>query len=129
MSRCGKTTIYIYVYTCIADAQFCPGYCVDFHFGPRAICDEFRVRVSNLVFVFSFIYFVKSLSHYVLVIYFMINRRFMSNCYLCLNVLSSNHVVSYCSLSLVLIFVHVKCLFILINRVFKSIVFRISCVS
>ena len=91
-----------------------------FILGLRPICGEVRFWVSNLVLVLVFfIYLFCQVFESLCVSYlFHVNCRFMSNCYLCLNVFSSNHVVSYCSMSLVLIFVYVKCHFILINHVF-----------
>ena len=39
----------------VVDAQYCPGYCVYFHFlGLGPICGEFRVWASNLVLSFYF---------------------------------------------------------------------------
>ena len=99
------------------DAQFCPDYCV--YFCPFYYYLCISSWVSNLVLVFLFIYLFCQVFESLCVSYlFRVNCRFMSNCYLCLNVFSSNRVVSYCSMSLVLIFVHVKCHFILINHVF-----------
>ena len=72
-----------------------------FEFGPRTLS-------------FSFYLFILSVFESLCVSYlFWVNCHFMSNCYLCLSVFSSNHVVSYCSISLVLIFVYVKYHFIL----------------
>ena len=72
------------------DAQFCPGYFVYFHFwasGPCVTSFEFGPR--NLSFSFYlFCQFFKSLCASYL---FHVNCRFMFNCYLCLNVLSSNY--------------------------------------
>ena len=83
------------------DAKFCPGYYVYFHFGSRAhlwwvsnLGLESRPFLSCQVF--------ESLC--VVSCSFHVNSRFMSNCHLCLNVFSSDHVVSYCSLSLVIDF-------------------------
>ena len=61
-----------------------------FILGLGLICDEFRIWVSNLVRF----YFIKSLSRFCISCLFRIDFRFMSNCYLCSNVFSSN-VVSY----------------------------------
>ena len=50
----------------IVDAKFRPGYCVYFHFGPQT----HLWRVSNLGLEPCPFYFIESLSHLVLVIYF-----------------------------------------------------------
>ena len=82
--------------------------------GPFVARFEFGSRTLS----FSFYLFCQVFESLCVSHIFHVNCRFMSNCYLCLNVFSSNHVVSYYSMSLVLIFVHVKCHFILINSVF-----------
>ena len=63
------------------------------------------------IFVILFIYFIESLSHFVLVLYFC----FIPNCCLCLNIISSCCVVSYRTIFFVIIFVYVKCRSILIK--------------
>ena len=81
-----------------------------FHFfGLGPICDEFRTWTSNLVLFFYLFYRVfESLCVSYL---FHVNCRFMSSCYLCLNIFSSNHVVLYSN--------YASC-FNLINVVFVS---------
>ena len=110
-----------------------------FILGLGPICDEIRTWASNLVrfyFIESlsrfciscvlcvyFVFFIKSRVSYFMLINVMF--RVFNTCCSCLNVFSANCVVLYCSMSLVLIFVYVKCHFIFNNCVFKLFVFRI----
>ena len=87
----------------IVDVLFCPGHLFCFNvcgaLGP--FVSKVRVWASNLFF-----YIV-----YKCTIVFRANFRFISNCYLCSNV------VSYRAIFFVLIFFYVKRRFILINYV------------
>ena len=60
-------------YIIIVYAPFCLGYCVYFHFwlGLGPMGGKVRVWASNL-FRYIIIYFIESLSHFVLVIYFVL---------------------------------------------------------
>ena len=60
----------------------------------------------------SFIYFIRVFESLCVGYLFRVNCRFMSNCYLCLSVFSSNQVVSYCSMFFMLMFAYVNCHFI-----------------
>ena len=79
----------------VVNASFCPSHCVYFHFGPQAHLQQ----GSNLGLEpspFRFIYLLYRVFESLCVSYlFRVNCRFMSIFYLCLNVFSSNHVVSY----------------------------------
>ena len=106
------------------DAQFCPGYCVYFHFGATTVYFHFGPRarlwgVSNLGLEpcsFPFIYLFYLVFESLCVSYlFRVKCRFMSICYLYSNIVSSNvmscRFVSYFFLRLFFIIVF------LINRV------------